>query len=83
MDGYLCVFFHLSDKHPFFLVGQAEHSADLLTHPVRVLTDFWIDQLGVDLRGDDGLVPEDFLQVSAACPCSGPGSQKYDVRHAG
>lgn len=62
MDGYLCVFFHLSDKHPFFLVGQAEHSADLLTHPVRVLTDFWIDQLGVDLRGDDGLVPEDFLQ---------------------
>ena len=32
------------------------------THPVRVLTDFWIDQLGVDLRGDDGLVPEDFLQ---------------------
>lgn len=49
-------------KHPFFLVGQAEHSADLLTHPVRVLTDFWIDQLGVDLRGDDGLVPEDFLQ---------------------
>ena len=62
MDGYLCVFFHLSDKHPFFLVGQAEHSADLLTHPVRVLTDFWINQLGVDLRGDDGLVPEDFLQ---------------------
>ena len=49
-------------KHPFFLVGQAEHSADLLTHPVRVLTDFWIDQLGVDLRGDDGLVPADFLQ---------------------
>ena len=62
MDGYLCVFFHLSDKHPFFLVGQAEHSADLLTHPVRVLPDFGIDQLGVDLRGDDGLVPEDFLQ---------------------
>ena len=44
------------------LVAQVEHSADLLTHPVRVLTDFWIDQLGVDLRGDDGLVPEDFLQ---------------------
>jgi len=68
MDGYLCVFFHLSDKHPFFLVGQAEHSADLLTHPVRVLTDFWIDQLGVDLRGDDGLVPEDFLQGFSGMP---------------
>ena len=45
-----------------FLVAQAEYSADFLTHPVRVLTDFWIDQFGVDLRGDDGLVPEDFLQ---------------------
>ena len=71
MDGYLFIGYTLSrtvvppdspDKHPFFLVDQAEHPADLLTHPVRILTDFWIDQLGVDLRGDDGLVPEDFLQ---------------------
>lgn len=51
-----------------FLVAQAEYSADFLTHPVRVLTDFWIDQFGVDLRGDDGLVPEDFLQVSSGMP---------------
>ena len=71
MDGYLFIGYTLSrtvvppdspDKHPFFLVDQAEHPADLLTHPVRILTDFWIDQLGVDLRGNDGLVPEDFLQ---------------------
>lgn len=44
MDGYLFIGYTLSrtvvppdspDKHPFFLVDQAEHPADLLTHPVR------------------------------------------------
>ena len=69
-------------KHPIFLVDQTKHPADLLAHPVRVLPDFGIDQLGVDLRGDDGLVPRTFCRVSSGMPWPGPGSQRYDVRHA-
>ena len=45
-----------------FLVAQTEHSVNLLAHPVHVLPNFGIDQFSIDLGGDDGLVPEDFLQ---------------------
>ena len=59
MDGYLFIGYTLSrtvvppdspDKHPFFLVDQAEHPADLLTHPVRRNLEFvhppvFLDQL--------------------------------------
>ena len=44
------------------LVGKPVYVTDLHTQLVRVFTDFRIDQLGINLGGKNGLVPQYLLQ---------------------